>query len=601
MKRIPAVTILAALASVTLAKSPDSIDLKTDRVVVFKDGYGLFMKKGKAHTDESGRVFTNDVPRALLGTLWASSADGTPVGVRAELVESVRRSTETFPATSMQDLLRANVGGEISVTMEKESLEGTLKQLVEPGAEAKDLEDRVVTIVPDNPEPALDPYNASYSARIFPPLPTPSPARPSGEAFAVIVGKDGKTHVIAVRDIKSLSGTTVKTEAPAAGVEAKRTKRLTFEFGNAAANKDVEINLLYLQEGVQWVPSYRLDGDLKQTATMALQGELINEAEDIEGASVDLVVGVPNFKFNDRVSPLALDRELRRTLTTIDRGMGNNALSNRILNSQMAYVGGDGGGGAQPGIAGFFDASMDTQAGQDLFFYNARNVSLKKGGRMMLPLWSSGVTVGHCYRFNVDVGRLLRQGLRDAPMQGGSFGSPASPPASPLEVSRNEVWHIVEMKNETQTPWTTGAALVLQEGMPISQDVLAYTSPGGTGSLPITVAVDVRGEFRDEESARKQSAFQRNGAEYDRITKRGTITLTNYRKEESKVQVNVSVGGKVTTTSDGGTIRLNDYRAGDWGENQGIAANQHSDVHWELALQPGEKKEITYNVEFFGR
>lgn len=595
-------TLLVLLIVSAAAADADSLSLKTERVVIFKDGYGLFMKKGTARADDGGRVYTDAVPRALLGTVWASSADGSPVAIRSELVESSRKNEEKFPAASMQDLLRANIGGVITLVLEKESLQGTLKQVIEPGADARETGERVISIVPEVANPALDPSNPYFvPAYSLVPAPTPVPPRSIGEAFAVIVARDNTTHVIAVRDIKSLSGSEVKTEAPLPGVETRRTKRLTFEFGAAAANKDVELNLLYLQEGIQWVPTYRLNGDLKETATMALQGELINEAEDITDAAVDLVVGVPNFKFNDRVSPLALDRELRRTLTAMDRINGNNAFSNRILNSQMAYAGGGDSTTPQPGINSFFDPAMDTQTGQDLFFYNAKDVSLKRGGRMTLPLWGSTVKVAHCYRFNIETGKLARQGNGGTSFRSSNFTESTTAPASPLEVNKNDVWHLLEMKNETQTPWTTGAALVLQNGLPISQDILAYTPPGGTGSLPITIAVDVRGEFRDEEISRQQNAYERGGTSYDLISKRGTITITNFRKEASKIQVNVSAGGKATAASDGGTIRMNDYRAADWAEGQGASINQHSDIRWEITLEPGAKKEITYTIDLYSR
>ena len=51
---------------------PAELVLKTERVVVFKDGYCMVIKNGTAKTDDEGRVFTEEVPdAAVLGSFWA--------------------------------------------------------------------------------------------------------------------------------------------------------------------------------------------------------------------------------------------------------------------------------------------------------------------------------------------------------------------------------------------------------------------------------------------------------------------------------------------------------------------------------------------------
>ena len=46
----------------------NELDMKTERVIVFKDGYCLFIKKATATTDKNGEAFTDDVPIAVLGS-----------------------------------------------------------------------------------------------------------------------------------------------------------------------------------------------------------------------------------------------------------------------------------------------------------------------------------------------------------------------------------------------------------------------------------------------------------------------------------------------------------------------------------------------------
>src|SRR6185436_4415002 len=106
-----------------------------------------------------------------------------------------------------------------------------------------------------------------------------------------------------------------------------RHKRLTFELGApTGARKDsaerpspgspVKLTIVYFTPGVRWIPTYRVGGELKTDAAINLQAELLNELEDIDGAALDLVVGVPSFRFKGVISPMSLERELRNALIT---------------------------------------------------------------------------------------------------------------------------------------------------------------------------------------------------------------------------------------------------------------------------------------------
>ena len=64
------------------------LDLKTERVIVFKDGYALILKRGVAVTGESGEVYTDEVPdAAVLGSFWATPKEGRMTAMVAGWVE----------------------------------------------------------------------------------------------------------------------------------------------------------------------------------------------------------------------------------------------------------------------------------------------------------------------------------------------------------------------------------------------------------------------------------------------------------------------------------------------------------------------------------
>ena len=57
---------------------------------------------------------------------------------------------------------------------------------------------------------------------------------------------------------------------------------------------------MYFRPGIRWIPTYRIDlrqKDGKNMAQVSLQAEILNEAEDLHDVPLDIVVGVPNFRF----------------------------------------------------------------------------------------------------------------------------------------------------------------------------------------------------------------------------------------------------------------------------------------------------------------
>ena len=79
--------------------SADALTLKTQRVVIFKDGYGLVIKDGTATADAQGHVFTAQVPEsAVLGTVWALSDQNKILSMTAQWDKQHDIRKETSPA-----------------------------------------------------------------------------------------------------------------------------------------------------------------------------------------------------------------------------------------------------------------------------------------------------------------------------------------------------------------------------------------------------------------------------------------------------------------------------------------------------------------------
>ena len=162
-------------------------------------------------------------------------------------------------------------------------------------------------------------------------------------------------------------------------------------------------------------------------------------------------------------------------------------------------------------------------------------------------------------------------------------------------LSENKVWRQIELINDTDVPWTTGAAMFVDGMQPLAQELLTYTSPGGICRVPITVAVDLRGKVDDREVSREMKGVKIRGYSYAKVLGKINAELANNKLVKVPVEVSIRFGGKVTNASDEGKMSLSAFNKEDW-EGRGDEINNSSSVHWKAEIEPGEcfKPELDY-------
>ena len=559
---------LFALALPVAARGLDAceLELTTERVVVFKDGYALVVRRAYAVPDKNGRVYTEEVPdSAALGCFWASFVDDDPGAARigamhARWIEEVLEPGDPVACRSLAELLEANQGQSVRLQLR--------------AAEEPDLAGTIVEVLTEAGLVVLERETQSKAGHIALPI-------------------------AAVHSI--VSNNLATTLEPTPGT--LRKKRLSFDLtladGPYPASEPVELRLFYFTPGVRWIPTYRLSGELETEGGLALQAEILNELEDIEEAEFDLVVGVPNFRFKSVISPLTLERAMQNSLAqAAPQLMGqSNPLSNALFSQRS--------GEHMRAAADVFDVA-DPQVGdiapelgatgeQDLFVYNAGRLSLAKGARATINLWELEVPIEPLYTLDLDVvrGSESQAYLRNSGTQ----------QDSPLQLAENPVWHQLRLQNGSSFPWTTGPALLLRGLIPLGQELLTYTPRGAQVMVPVTVAVDVQGRSREQQLQREEDAVRRNGHSYDRVTKRMTVEVTNFRTETAELHIQVGLGGEVTRASEGAQVVLGEPRGEDWQQQHqfGHALNPHSEVLWELTLDPGETRMVELDFVLYVR
>ncbi len=581
--------LLAACATAGEGKDklrPGELKLTTERVIVFKDGYCLFVKRAVGTPDADGEVFTEEVPdAAVLGSFWAVPSKGRLLSMTAGVVTSTEEQKKQASCRQMIHVLKANKGKQAVVLLdEKTVVRGTIKDVL-----LRESTAAAVALPARNPWRYASAYSSSMRSRSMRSsgflTETRRAAAVSGSFF--VLGTAEGDMLLSASAVRRITVKDMVTTTEEKTIVTKRAKRLTFRV--TGTGPKCEMLITYFRPGIRWIPTYRVElGSPKATkklARIALQAVIINEAEDLQGVPLDLVVGVPNFRFKSAVSPFVLESVMRNALNQAMPGLRGRGFSNALMTQRIA---------ARPRTAAplaggsvRLPSELTAAARQDLFVYSLPKLKLKKGHRAAVPIFNASAPYRDVYTWDLQ----LRQ-----------THARASTAASPLVLSANRVWHQIELTNNTKVPWTTGAVMIMQGRQPLAQELLTYTSPGDSVRVPVTVSVDTRGRFSGKETGRKLKALHWLGYNYARIDKEGTLTVTNRKKVAVDLELTCRLGGKAEEASGGGKITTGGFQAGDWQSYYGSSAvNRHSSVVWRLRLEPGKSAERTVKYHYFVR
>lgn len=345
---------------------------------------------------------------------------------------------------------------------------------------------------------------------------------------------------------------------------------------NSAANA-ARFQMVYFQNQIGWTPSYRIDLVDDKNARIILSGTVVNDIQDIEKADVNLVVGYPHFEFANTLSPLTTPMPISDFLSALGydaRRPDFDNYGNRMMAAQVARY---------EMSAGQADAGNFTPVGgttvEDLFFYNLPDFSLKKNERAQINIFSATVPYQHVYEvtlpnaFNIQEGYLYDK--------------------TPARKEPYEVWHSIRLENKTAMPWTTGAALTMQNGKALGQDILQYAPAKSTTHVKITTSPDIYVTEEERETERKEDQKKKDGYSYDLVTISGEINLNNYKDKDVKLKITRPITGKLREATAEPKSKVN--------VKSGSAINPETTLTWEVNLKKGDARKITYTYEVYLR
>ncbi len=527
-------------------------ELKTVAVAAFKNGLAFVVKRGDLRLD-AGTGTISRIPSATLGSLWI-----TPNDAGATLDEAVAytyKVKEPHNLTALSALLLANAGKVVTVEYGNQ----------------KDYTGEIVGLREE--PPAAQPPGVNGSVPIAPP---PSPEY-------LLLKTDGKLMALYLHSI-----TQVTLPADPVLQSQQEVERKALRVRIKGAGNHANLTMGYLEHGLGWTPSYLVSLHDDKTAQLTMQAVLVDDAEDIKGADVFFVVGVPNFAYAHIPSPMALQQSLmefmneanRRDRDRLGGGIGG-LYSNAITGQRSVDFEYDAGAAAAN-----FSATVEELSGapeEDLFLYTRSGVTLARGERATYNVFSGTVDYEDIYEWEV----------QDRPRVDGSGIVQNYNNSSTDQTPRNNIWHSLRLKNTTKFPWTSAPTMVISGTKPLSQDTLPYTPKGATSNLKLTIATDIRSSHEEQEVARQQNVERRRGYNYDLVTVEGTLKIKNYKSKDVKLSVTRTLRGAVESQTDGG-------KAEKLGEAISVD-NPMSRLSWELSLKPGEERTITYRYKLWLR
>ena len=556
--------------------------LPIKELTVFKDGHAFVAHEGEMPTDERGNVVMDYLPAPVIGTFWPYSAEK-----RAKLtsvVASQKRVLVERTALSLRELLEANIGAEAIIA---ES--GTNRYAATIlGVPARSSEEQAAT----------NPPNAGEKL-------------PEKGNLILLKTAEG-VKALAIDRIQEVTFTQAHKPA-AANEEFRNLLTLKLDWGKAKRAKTANVGLFYLQKGVRWIPSYKVEIDGDGKAAVKLQATLLNELADLEDVSVNLVIGVPAFACKDTIDPIALQQNLAQLSQYFqtDTGGRNSPLasnfSNAIMSQQVGRMG-DYRAAPGPGLAGELSPEIgEAGKSEDLFVFNVQHVTLKRGERMVMPI--AEFTLPYKDVFTLEL----------------PFGPPPEVRANLNNEQQRElarlfnapkVMHKLRLTNHSKYPLTTAPALIIRQGRVLAQGMMTYTSTGASVDLPITTAVDFQVKKSDVETKRTSNAVEENGNRYSRIDLAGKITVTSHRTRPTELEITRYVLGAADSANEDGKVeKMNVFENGDyltggdypywwnwygwpswWNYFNGIGR-----ITWKLTLDPDQSKELGYQWHYFWR
>jgi hypothetical protein len=319
--------------------------------------------------------------------------------------------------------------------------------------------------------------------------------------------------------------------------------------------KETTVGMGYLQQGISWLPSYILELTGAKEGLLTLRASITNGIEDLSSCDVYFVVGLPNYEFKGQIDPLALAASVGLSGALAAGGAFANAPAQAIpeaerMRGEMAREAGQPveEAGYTPEWSGLSGTGYEAMS--EFFFYSKPQVTLAKGEVAMVSVFTKKVACESEYEWPADT---------------------------------DQCWHHLFVKNDLDTPLTTGPITTVRDGQPLGQITLKYVAVGARGKAYSSVAADVSTKKAEIEVERKPQEIY-SGKAYIPVLMKGQLTVENHRSEEIKIEISKTVLGSVPEATEGGEVT----------QSETVGLNTSSVINWKTTIPPNSTRTVEY-------
>lgn len=504
-------SILSFLSVVSItAFSLQAQELKTNSISIFDNGTSFYIKSGIVNSTSGHLLLTEKyMPKALYGTLWFNTTNIKNVSSYSDTLQTSKI------ARSLKDLIITNNEKKVSLVLDDGiTINGVL----------------YVPMNKYNPEEGL------YDNLIN---------------FIGVKSDDGYKF-LNINEVKQIH---FLEEPDYDKAEYKITKVLDVEFNNTMSRNNIE--MMYLQNGLNWNPNYLLTLLDNHTAQIKFRAEISNRSEDIVNTPINLVVGQPNFVFGSKLSDIV------SFLGTIEPHRNNTmAMRSSYMPQELSIISDDS-----------EQNELDYVTNNDMYFYNVKDVTLSKGSSALYDVFSKNVEIKHLYKSSLPQNNTYNISNYNHNFQNQS------------------ITHFVELVNQTNHPWVEGSVFIVNNDAglitPLAQEKLDYTAVNNSNCVKISDTKDISVNYK-ESIAKQVDSFSGKQAYYE-LTIDGVISVENFKREDVDMELSKNIVGTLISSSD------------DWEKNIGVLSqfNYTNSVQWDFKIKKKSKKEIKYTYKVY--
>lgn len=512
MKKILlSITVLA----MTINLSAQS-ELKTKSISIFKNGQSFVIKEGTVPT-ENKKYTLKEVPNALFGTLWFNGVSSKIQQITSKQ-DSVKKTLEQN-ADNFPKLLFANKGQVVTITTSDDKVyNGKLEGLESP----------------DSP--------------------------------IITIQSDAKWYTIATSSIKNIE---FASKPQMVGKLNQYEQKLVINVYFEGAGKQ-QMEMMYLQNGLSWTPTYLLELISDSKARIKFQAEISNDTEDIQNVDISLVVGVPNFKFANMPATLT-----SFSGSTISNGnyykkeaQFSNALMGQMFDEKVAER-----------DVSSVSVNSESEATGDFYFYKIKNLTIPKNGRGVYPVFDDIIDIKHIYECTL------------TPDRGRNANYNSLYAFDPVMAN---VYHTIEVNNKTKNPFTTGSVMVMDQKTqrPLVEDLLKYTPINQSSTVKLTTSSDIRVKEQDKivNSEKEDKTINGYKVTYLQVSMESEVIISNNKKEEIEMSLKKTLEGKIEKAS----IKYSDRQVPNTnGDSYNL--NPIDYIDFNIKLKAGETYKFTYS------